>query len=133
MQKLLDVHADIVLLPDQKLLAVLDLGWRGILFPLARVAGPMLSIKGFSFLNESGTPLYRFSSGNATVQAALIENVAVIALDEGVLKDALARRASGQGIAAVASRDLVQRLRPATAEPCASWWIRRASPRTSWA
>ncbi|MGO9412170.1 MAG: hypothetical protein ACLQCB_15635 [Spirochaetia bacterium] len=111
-QKLLDVHADIVLLPDQKLLAVLDLGWRGILSPLARVAGPMLSIKGFSFLNESGTPLYRFSSGNATVQAALIENVAVIALDEGVLKDALARRASGQGIAAVASRDLVQRLRP---------------------
>jgi hypothetical protein len=111
-QKLFDVHADIVLLPDRELLAVLDLGWRGIFSPLARLVGPMLSIRGFSFLNEAGMPLYRFTSGNATIQAALIENVAVIALDEGVLKDALARRASSQGIASLASRDLVQRLRP---------------------
>lgn len=111
-QRLLDVHADVVLLPDRKLLAVLDLGWRGIFSPLGRIAGPMLSIKGFSFVNEGGMPLYRFASGGATIQAVLRENVAVIALDEGVLKDALARRASGQGIAALASRELVNRLRP---------------------
>lgn len=114
LRRLLDVHADIVLLPDRQLLAVLDLGWRGILSPLARLAGPMLSIKGFSFLNESGTPLYRFTSGSATIQAALMENVAVVALDEAVVKEALARRASGQGLAALASRELVDRLRPGT-------------------
>jgi len=112
LRRLLDVHADVVLLPDRKLLAVLDLGWRGIFSPLARVAGPMLSFKGFSFVNEGGMPLYRFSSGGATIQAALRENVAVIALDEGVLKDALARRAAGQGISLLASRELVSRLRP---------------------
>ena len=112
MRRLLDVHADVVLLPDRQLLAVLDLGWRGIFSPLARVAGPLLSLKGFSFLNDAGTPLYRFASGSATIQAALRENVAVVALDEGVVKDALARRAAGQGLASRASRELLERLRP---------------------
>ena len=111
-QKLLDVHADIVLLPDRKLLAVLDLGWRGILSPLARVIGPVLSLKGFSFLNDAGVPMYCYTSGPATIQAALMENVAVVSLDEDVVKEALARSTAGQGLAAKASRELIDRLRP---------------------
>ena len=112
LQRLLDVHADIVLLPDRKVLAVLDLGWRGILAPLARVVGPVLSIKGFSFLNDGGVQMYRYTSGPATIQAALRENVAVISMDEEVVKDALARSAGGRGLAARASRDLIDMLRP---------------------
>ena len=111
LQKLVDVHADVVLLPDRKLLAVLDLGWRGIVTPLARLIGPVLRIKGFSYLNDSGVSLYRYTAGGVTIHAAFMENVAVIALDEGVVKEALARRAAKTGLAARASRDLLDRLK----------------------
>ncbi len=111
LQKLIDVHADVVLLPDRNLLAVLDLGWRGIVAPLARVVGPVLRIKGFSFTNDAGTSLYSYKSGNVTIHAAFMENVAVVSLDENVVKEALARRAGGTGLAARASRELLDRLR----------------------
>ena len=111
LRRLVDVHADVALLPDRKLLVVLDLGWRGILTPLARLVGPVLKLKGFSYLNDSGISLYRYTTGTVTIHAAFMENVVVVALDEQVVKDALARRAAGTGLAARASRDLLDRLK----------------------
>ncbi|HVO39187.1 MAG TPA: hypothetical protein VMV03_09200, partial [Spirochaetia bacterium] len=111
LQKLMDVHADVVLLPDRRLLAVLDLGWRGIVTPLARFVGPALRIKGFAFLNDAGTTLYSYTSGGANVHAAFLENVAILSTDESAVREALSRRASGTGLAARASRELLHQLR----------------------
>jgi hypothetical protein len=108
---LLDVHADIVLLKDGKLLAVLDLGWRGIFTPMARLVAPLLRIKGFSFLNDSGIPMYRYTSGSTTVHATLFNDVAVVSLDADVVKEALDRRVSDTGLAARATRELLKRIR----------------------
>lgn len=110
LQRLIDVRADVVLLPDHNLLAVLDLRWRGIVAPLARVVGPVLRIRGFSFTNDAGTSLYSYKSGGVTVHAAFMENVAIVSLDERVVKEALARRTSGTGLASRASRELLDRL-----------------------
>jgi hypothetical protein len=108
---LLDVRADIMLLQNQKLLAVVDLGWRGILTPLARLVGPMLSVKGFSFLNDAGVPMYRYTSGATTIHVALVDNLAIVSLDADVVKQALDRHASNTGLAAKASRELLDRLK----------------------
>ena len=111
LRSLLDVRADVLLLNDHTLLAVVDLGWRGIFSPLARVVAPMLSIRGFSFLNDSGVPMYRYQTGDTTIHAALSGNVAVVSLDPGVVKEALARRAAHTGLSARASRELLDRIR----------------------
>ncbi len=111
LRTLLDVHADVLLLKDGKLLAVLDLGWRGIASPLARIVGPVLNVRGFSFVNDAGTPLYTYTTGGTTIHAAFVENVAILSLDAGVVKDALERRATGTGLAMRASRDLLDRIR----------------------
>ena len=111
LRTLLDVRADVLLLKDRKLLAVVDLGWRGIFSPLARVVGPMLSIPGFSFLNDSGVPMYRYQAGDTTIHAALTGNVAVVSLDAEVVKQALDRRAAHTGLSARASRELLDRIR----------------------
>ncbi len=111
LRTLLDVHADVILLKDGKLLMVLDLGWRGIASPLARIVGPVLNVRGFSFLNDSGTPLYRYTTGGTTIHAAFAENVAILSLDASVVKEALERRATGTGLAMRASRDLLDRIR----------------------
>ena len=111
LRSLLEVRADILLLSDHRLLAVVDLGWRGIFTPLARLVGPMLSIRGFSFLNDSGVPLYRYRAGDTTITAALAGNVAVVSLDPDVVKEALDRRATHTGLSVRASRELLDRIR----------------------
>ncbi|MFI5369191.1 MAG: hypothetical protein ACHQ1F_09280, partial [Spirochaetia bacterium] len=108
---LLDVRADVMLLPDGKFLAALDIGWRGILTPLARLVGPVLRVKGFSFLNDAGLPMYRYAAGATTIHAALADNVVLLSTDEDTVKEALARRASHTGLAARASRELLDRIR----------------------
>ena len=108
---LLDVRADLMLLPQSRMLAVVDLGWRGMFTPLARFVGPLLAIPGFSFLNDAGLPLYRFTSGGATINVAFFENIAVVSLDPEVVKQALQRRATDSGLAAKASRELLRRIR----------------------
>jgi len=108
---LLDVRADVMLLPDGKFLAALDIGWRGILTPLARLVGPVLRVKGFSFLNDAGLPMYRYAAGATTIHAALADNVVLLSTDEDTVKEALARRASHTGLAAWASRELLDRIR----------------------
>jgi len=107
----LDVHADVMLLKGGKLVAVLDLGWRGILSPLARIVGPQLGLKGFSFLNDAGVPMYRYTTGNTTIHAAIVNNVAVVSLDPDVVKSCLELRRTDTGLAAKASRDLLRRIR----------------------
>jgi hypothetical protein len=107
---LIDVRADIVLLPRGGVLAVVDLGWRGMFTPLARLAGPMLSLPGFSFLNDAGQPLYRYTAGGTTITAALADNVAVVSLDAQAVKDALQRKASDTGLAATSSRELLRKI-----------------------
>jgi hypothetical protein len=111
LRSLMEVRADIVLLKDRKLLAVVDLGWRGIFTPLARCVGPLLAVRGFSFLNDSGVPMYLYRTGDTTIHAALAGNVAVVSLDAEVVKEALARRASQTGLAARASRELLDRIK----------------------
>ncbi len=111
LRNLLDVQADIMLLQNRKLLAVVPLGWRGMFTPLARLVGPVLNIKGFSFLNESGIPMYRYKTGETTIHAAFMNDIAIVSLDPDVVKDALARRASDSGLAARASRELLDRVR----------------------
>jgi hypothetical protein len=108
---LLDVRADVMLLPDGKFLAALDIGWRGILTPLARLVGPVLRVKGFGFLNDAGLPLYRYAAGATTIHAALADNVVLLSTDADTVKEALARRASHTGLAARASRELLDRIR----------------------
>jgi hypothetical protein len=108
---LLDVRADLMLLPQGGMLAVVDLGWRGMFTPLARFVGPLLAVPGFSFLNDAGLPLYRFTSGGATINVAFHENIAVVSLDPEVVKQALQRRATDSGLAAKASRELLRRIR----------------------
>jgi hypothetical protein len=110
-RELLDVRADVVLLPQGGVLAVVDLGWRGILTPLARFVGPLMSLQGFSFLNDAGQPLYRYTTGGTTITAALYDNVAVVSLDPRTVKEALQRKASDSGMAAVLSRDLLRKIR----------------------
>jgi hypothetical protein len=111
LRALLDVHADIMLLPQRQLLAVVDLGWRGIITPLARFVGPLLNIRGFSFLNEGGVSMYRYTSGATTIHVAFVNNLAVVSLDADVVKQALDRRASNTGLSAKASRELLDRLK----------------------
>ncbi len=108
---LLDVRADVMLLPDGKFLAVLDIGWRGILTPLARFIGPLLRVKGFSFLNDAGLLMYRYTAGATTIHSALANNVVIVSVDADTVKEALARRASHTGLAARASRELLDRIR----------------------
>ena len=110
-RSLLEVRADVMLLKNGGMVAVLDLGWRGIFTPLARIVAPELSIKGFSFLNDSGIPLYRYTTGSTTINAALISNVAIISLDPDVVKQSLKLRASDTGFAAYASRELMRRIK----------------------
>jgi hypothetical protein len=111
LRTLLNVHADVMLLKGGKLVAVLDLGWRGIFSPLARIVGPELGVKGFSFLNDAGTPLYRYTTGNTTIQAAIVNSVAVVSLDADVVKASLQLRRTDTGLAATAGRDLLRRIR----------------------
>jgi hypothetical protein len=111
LRALLDVRADVMLLPDRKFLAVLDLEWRGVATPLARLVGPVLRLKGFSFINDAGTPLYRYTTGGTTIHVALVNNIAVVSLDADTVSEALARRASNTGLAAKASRELLDRIR----------------------
>jgi hypothetical protein len=111
LRELLDVHADVMLLKGGKLVAVLDLGWRGILSPLARVVGPQLGVKGFSFLNDAGVPLYRYTTGATTIHAAIVNSVAVVSLDPEVVKASLELRRTDTGLAAKAGRDLLRRIR----------------------
>jgi hypothetical protein len=108
---LLDVQADLLWLKEGKPLIVLDLGWRGIVAPLGRIVGPQLRIPGFSFLNDSGVPMYRYTSGDTTIHAALVGQLAVVGLDAQTVKDALARRELDTGLAAKASRELLKRIR----------------------
>jgi hypothetical protein len=111
LRTLLDVHADVMLLPGGKLVAVLDLGWRGILSPLARIVAPQLGVKGFSFLNDAGMPMYRYTTGGTTIHAAIVNSVAVVSLDPDTVKSSLALWKSDTGLAAKASRDLLRRIR----------------------
>jgi hypothetical protein len=111
LRTLLEVPADIMLLRDGRLLAAVDLGWRGMLTPLARIAGPLLGIKGFSFLNDSGVPLYRYTTGSTTIHAAFAANVAILSLDADVVKEALERRATRTGLDMKVSRELLGRMK----------------------
>lgn len=111
LRTLLDVRADVMLLPEGKFLAVLDIGWRGILTPLARFLGPLLKVKGFSFINDAGLPMYRYAAGATTIHAALANNVVIVSIDADTVKEALARRDSHTGLAARASRELLDRIR----------------------
>ncbi len=111
LRALLDVHADVMLLKGGKIVAVLDLGWRGILSPLARVVGPQLGIKGFSFLNDAGFPLYRYTVGATTIHAAIVNSVAVVSLDPDTVKASLELRRTDTGLAAQAGRELLRRIR----------------------
>jgi hypothetical protein len=111
LRTLLNVHADVMLLKGGKLVAVLDLGWRGIFSPLARIVAPELGVKGFSFLNDAGTPLYRYTTGNTTIQAAIVNSVAIVSLDADVVKASLELRRTDTGLAATAGRDLLRRIR----------------------
>jgi hypothetical protein len=111
LKALLDVHADVMLLKGGDLLVVLPLGWRGIFTPLARIVGPILNVKGFSFLNDSGTSMYRYTSGATTIHAAFVNDVAIVSLNADVVKEALARRASNTGLAMKASRELLDRVK----------------------
>jgi hypothetical protein len=110
-RSLLDRHADIMLLKERKLLAVVDLGWWGALTPLARYIGPQLHLKGFSFLNDAGIPMYRYTTGDTTIHGCLANNLAIISLDPAVVRQALERRATDAGMAARASRELLKRMR----------------------
>ena len=110
-RSLLEVRADVMLMKNGGIVAVLDLGWRGIFTPLARIVAPELAIKGFSFLNDSGIPLYRYTTGATTIHAALVDNVAVVSLDPDVVKQSLKLRASDTGFAAYASRELMRRIK----------------------
>ncbi len=117
LRTLLEVPADVMLLRDGGLLAAVDLGWRGMLTPLARIAGPLLGIKGFSFLNDAGVPMYRYTTGSTTIHAAFAANVAILSLDAGVVKEALERRATRTGLDMKVSRELLglMKLRSSTA------------------
>jgi len=108
---LLDVPADVLWLQDSKLLAVVDLGWRGIATPLDRFIGPLLRIPGLSFLNDAGVPMFRYTTGETTIHVAFRGNVAVVSLEAEVVKQALQRQASRTGLAATASRELLTRIR----------------------
>jgi hypothetical protein len=108
---LLDVPADVLWLRDGRLLAVLDLRWRGIATPLARLVGPLLRVPGFSFLSEAGEPMFRYTTGETTIHAALRGNVAVVSLEAQVVKEALQRQEERTGLAARASRELLDRIR----------------------
>jgi hypothetical protein len=111
LKALLDVHADVMLLKEKKLLVVLPLGWRGIFTPLARIIGPVLNLKGFSFLNDSGIPMYRYTTGQTVIHVAFVNDVAIVSLDPDVVKETLSRRASNTGLSAKASRELLDRIR----------------------
>ena len=111
LRSLLEVRADVVLLKDHRMLAVVDLGWRGVLTPLARLVGPMLAVRGFSFLNDGGIPMYRYKAGDTTIHATLAGNLALVSLDPDALKEALDRRATRTGLAARVSRELLDRIR----------------------
>ena len=111
LRTLLDVPADVMLLRDGRLLAAVDLGWRGMLTPLARIAGPLLGIKGFSFLDDAGLPLYRYTTGSTTIHAAFAANVAILSLDADVVKEALERRATRTGLDMKVSRELLGRMK----------------------
>jgi hypothetical protein len=113
---LLDMPADILWLKDGKLLAVLDLGWRGIATPLARLVGPLLRIPGFSYLNDSGLSTFRYTTGETTIHAAFRANVAILSLEAAVVQEALDRRATDSGLAAKASRELLNRIRRRSAD-----------------
>ncbi len=95
---------------------MLDLGWRGIATPLARLVGPLLRIPGFSFLNDSGVPLFRYTTGETTIHASFRGNVAVVSLEAEVVKEALDRQANHTGLAAKASRELLERIRLRSAD-----------------
>jgi hypothetical protein len=108
---LLEVPADVLWLRDSKLLAVVDLGWRGIPTPLARLVGPLLRVPGLSFVNDAGVPMFLYTTGQTTIYVAFRGNVAVVSLEAEVVKQALQRQATGTGLEATASRELLQRIR----------------------
>ena len=95
---------------------MLDLRWRGIATPLARLVGPLLRVPGFSFLSEAGVPMFRYTTGETTIHAALRGNVAVVSLEAEVVKQALERQATRTGLAARASRELLDRIRQRSAD-----------------
>jgi hypothetical protein len=111
LKALLDVPADVMLLKDRKLLILLPLGWRGIFTPLARLVGPALQLRGFSYLSESGISMYRYTSGQTTIHAAFVNDVAIVSLDAEVVKEAISRRSSNTGMSAKASRELLERIK----------------------
>jgi hypothetical protein len=108
---LLDVPADVLWLRDSKLLAVVDLGWRGMVTPLARLVGPQLRVPGLSFVNDAGVPMFLYATGQTTIHVAFRANVAVVSLEAEVVKQALERQATDTGLAATASRELLRRIR----------------------
>jgi hypothetical protein len=108
---LLEVPADVLWLRDSKLLAVVDLGWRGIPAPLSRLVGPLLRVPGLSFVNDVGVPMFLYTTGQTTIYVAFRGNVALVSLEAEVLKQALERQATGTGLEATASRELLQRIR----------------------
>jgi hypothetical protein len=91
-RSLIDVRADIMLLGDGSVLAVLDLGPRSLLSRLAPAAGPLLSIKNLSFTKKSNLSYFEYQIGGRSIYASPAGNLLILSTSPQALVDAFARK-----------------------------------------
>lgn len=96
---LVDLRADVMMLKDGKAVVAADLGWRGALTDLAKLAGPWLSFQGYSFATEDGLPIFAYDAGGVVIYASFFSNVALITTDKATLKACAALKGGRKNLA----------------------------------
>lgn len=89
-RSLIDVRADIMLLADNSVLAVLDMGPRSLLSRLAPVAGPLLSVENLSFTKKAALSYFEYRVGDKSFYASPAGNLIVLSTSAASLEAAFA-------------------------------------------
>lgn len=89
-RSLIDVRADVMLLGDGSVLAVLDLGPRSLVSRLAPAAGPLLSVKNLSFTKKAKLSYFEYQIGDKSIYASPAGNLLVISTSAKALAEAFA-------------------------------------------
>jgi|GEM_PF-2190903 hypothetical protein len=100
LRSLLDVRADLAVLKDGSVVGALSLGPRSLVTRVAPVAGPLISLKGLSFIKESGFSSFEYDLGGVKVYAAPAGDLLIIATKRETLQAAFRERGGGSRLSA---------------------------------
>jgi len=99
-RSLVDVRADLMVLQGGAMLGTLSLGPRSLLTRIAPAFGPLVSLKGLSFIKESGFSYFEYGAGSMTFYAAPAGDLLVISTDRKTLQAAFASRGAEDRLSA---------------------------------